>query len=69
MGKVIEHNIETGEITEREQTLQEKQQAEIDTAAAIVKTEVKLELKLKREALLDKLGITEEEAKLLLGGN
>jgi hypothetical protein len=25
--------------------------------------------KLKREALLEKLGITEEEAKLLLGGN
>ena len=28
-----------------------------------------LESKIKRQALLDKLGITEDEARLLLGGN
>lgn len=69
MGKVIEHNVETGEIIEREQTPEEKQQAEIDTAVAVAKAQTKAEIQAKRQALLDKLGITEEEARLLLGGN
>ena len=30
---------------------------------------IELEIKQKRQSILDKLGITEEEAQLLLGGN
>lgn len=65
MGKVIEHNVETGEIIERDQTLEEIAQAEIDTANAIAKAKAKLEAEEKRKALLERLGLTEEEAKLL----
>lgn len=35
----------------------------------IAKTEAESEAQAKRQALLDRLGITEEEARLLLGGN
>lgn len=34
-----------------------------------LKAQEELEARTKRQALLDKLGITEEEARLLLGGN
>lgn len=71
--KIIEKefNIETGEeiFTEREETSEErilreakekqlaKEQTEIEAKAAA------------RQAILDRLGLTEEEARLLLGGN
>ena len=45
---------------------------EIEEAHKQVKTaetQTKVEAQAKRQALLDKLGITEEEARLLLGGN
>lgn len=47
-------------------------QAEVDAAIEAIKQEeiqAKAEAETKRQALLDKLGITEEEARLLLGGN
>jgi len=69
----IEHNVETGEIKEIELTaeeikdIQERQElAAIRNAAAEAEAQVKAEAK---AALLDKLGITAEEARLLLGGN
>ena len=69
----IEHNVETGEITEIELTaeeikdIQERQElAAIRNAAAEAEAQVKAEAK---ATLLAKLGITEEEAALLLGGN
>lgn len=70
MPKIIEriHNIETNEIIdiEREMTVDEIAIAEA-TALEQIKDESELnEIKTKRQALLQKLGITEEEAKLLL---
>lgn len=69
--KIIEkiYDIQTGETTviEREETVEEKaerEKVESDYAAAI---EAKAQADIKRAALLQKLGITEEEAKLLLG--
>ena len=71
--KIIEkeYNVITGEttITERDETAQEKAkrealEAEFATrqAEAVAKTAA-------RQTILDRLGITEEEARLLLGGN
>jgi hypothetical protein len=45
---------------------------DLDLAAAVIENEMlekQLQAQAKRQALLDKLGITEDEAKLLLGGN
>lgn len=58
------HNVETDEVTEREMTAAELKQfnarAEKEKAEAEAKAAA-------RQALLDKLGITEDEARLLLG--
>ena len=67
------HNAVTDEVIVRE--LSDSEQAELDAhrLAAKEKAEAdKAEVEAKvvqRQALLDKLGITEEEARLLLGGN
>lgn len=65
--KILEHNVETGEAVEREMSKDELAQYKIDEAAAKAKAteaETKAEAK---SALLERLGITEEEAALLLG--
>lgn len=67
--KEIIHNIQTGEITEfeRDETQFEKAQRE---KAALEAAEVEAEARIKateRAAILERLGLTEEEAKLLLG--
>jgi len=66
----IEINCETGEVTERPLTAEEitaneaaAAQAEADRVAAEADAQAKAEAK---TALLAKLGITEDEAKLLL---
>lgn len=62
-------NVETGEEIEREMTNEEYAQLQMDQAEAeanLVKKAAKAQA---RQALLDRLGITEDEAKLLLGGN
>ena len=66
----IEHNVETGEITEIELTAEEiadveerQKKAAIRNAAAQAETDAKAA---EKAALLDKLGITDDEAKLLL---
>ncbi len=62
-------NVETGEQIERPLTDSEKS----EDAANVLKNEqlesIELSKKAQRQALLDKLGITEDEARLLLGGN
>lgn len=68
--KIIEKefNIITGKetITEREETAQEIAERQAAEAEAKARTQAEAETKIKRQALLAKLGITEEEAKLLL---
>jgi len=64
---ITTHNIETGEISEREMTDEEFAdfQAQIEEQ---LKLKTELEAKEQQKAaLLEKLGITQEEAKLLLG--
>ena len=60
------HNVETGEVIEREMNADELQQYEADALAYVSAKEVEAAKAAKRVALLEKLGITEEEAKLLL---
>lgn len=65
--KKIEHNVETGEIVERDMTKEELAQLKLDQDAATARTaeaEAKAEAK---SALLERLGITADEAALLLG--
>lgn len=69
MAKVIEHNVSTNAIIEREMNAEELAQLEADKAADEVKAQAKAEAEAAKAALLAKLGITEEEARLLLGGN
>jgi hypothetical protein len=61
------HNIETDEVIDREMNDDEFAQYEADKAAQIA---AKAEAEAKaaeKQALLDRLGITADEAKLLLG--
>ncbi len=64
-------NVSTGETVERELNKAEKDQQKIDeanylAAEALVKAEAEAKAT-QKAALLDRLGITEAEAKLLLG--
>jgi hypothetical protein len=66
-----EFNALTGEttITERDETTQEqakREALEAEFAARQAEAEAKAA---QRQALLNRLGITEEEARILLGGN
>jgi len=60
------HNIQTGEIIEREMTAEEIAIYERDLELNAERETEKAEAAAKRLALLEKLSITEEEAKLLL---
>ena len=62
-------NVETGEELEREMNDTEFAQYEADQAAQAAKAAELAAKAQARQALLDRLGITEDEAKLLLGGN
>jgi len=68
MSKIVrEVNLLTGETTDREMT-EEESLAYEEQQAKDVQLIAELEQKTaKKAALLDKLGITEDEAKLLLG--
>ena len=71
--KIIEKefNVETGEetITERNETAAEKKEREA-LLKEITERQAEAEAKAaQRQALLNRLGITEEEARILLGGN
>jgi hypothetical protein len=60
------HNVETGEVIEREMNAEELAQKETDELAAAAKAQAASEAASAKAALLEKLGITEDEAKLLL---
>jgi hypothetical protein len=60
------HNVETGEIIEREMTKAEKDQAAIDQAELTARLEAEAQKATEKAALLAKLGITADEAALLL---
>lgn len=59
------HNIETDEVIEREMTADELKQYEKDTAQNEAFKEATIAAEAKKEALLEKLGLTAEEIKLL----
>jgi hypothetical protein len=61
-------NLETGEVTQRELNAEELAQQAIDEATFNAREQSKAEQAAAKQTLLDKLGITEEEAVLLLGG-
>jgi len=66
----IEHNVKTGEITEIELTAEEKAELQLQyekskAEAEIIEAEAQAKAEAKA-ALLAQLGITEEQAKLLL---
>jgi hypothetical protein len=60
------HNIETNEVIDREMTEEEFDKAELDRAEAEAKQAEAEAKATARAALLTQLGITEEQAKLLL---
>ena len=63
------HNAETGETIDREMT-DEEYSNYLNIQKQFQEEQEKLiEMAKKRQDLLDKLGITEEEAQFLLGGN
>jgi hypothetical protein len=66
MSKVIDVNTETGEVIKRDMTVEELKQFSEDQEKS-EKRQIELaNINAKKAALLDKLGITEDEAKLLL---
>lgn len=60
-------NCETGEIIERELNAKELAQQEIDEAKYLELKALNNERDAQRQAILDKLGLSAEEAQLLLG--
>ena len=62
------YNAATGETIERDLTTEELLQAAVDESESDAKSEAQSARKFAREALLERLGITAEEAQLLLGG-
>lgn len=61
------HNIETGEVEVREMNAKELAQLEADKAAGDAIKAAEAAKAAEKAALLDRLGITEQEAALLLG--
>jgi hypothetical protein len=65
--KVAEINLETGETIIREKTDEEKAVYDADQVALAAQEQAKIAEASAKAALLVKLGITADEAKLLLG--
>jgi hypothetical protein len=64
---ITEHNVTTGEIIQRELTADELKQVQKDQADKAAK-DAQIEAKaIARQAVLDRLGLTADEAALLLG--
>ena len=63
------HNIETDEVIDREMNDEEFTQWEADKTANAARAAEEQAKAAQKQALLDRLGITQEEAQLLLGGN
>ena len=60
-------NCETGEEIVRDATAEEIAQREIDAENAQAKKQAKAQAVAQRQAILDRLGLTADEAKLILG--
>lgn len=60
------HNTETNEITDREMNDEEFSQWELNKTNSNKEAQIEAEKAKAKEALLDRLGITADEAKLLL---
>lgn len=60
------HNIETNEVIDREMTDAEFAQYKTDKAIALAKAQTEAQAIDAKAALLERLGITEDEAKLLI---
>ena len=67
--KIKEVNCTTGEEIVRDATAPEIAQMELDAANAEARKAEAEAKAAQRQALLSRLGITEEEARILLGGN
>jgi len=67
MFQITEHNVQTGEIIVRDATPDEIEQRRLDIENARKADEMSESNAQKKLQLLEKLGLTEEEAKLLLG--
>ena len=67
--QIKEYNCETGEEIVRDATDAEIAQIELDVANAVARKAAEEAKAAQRQALLTRLGITEEEARILLGGN
>lgn len=67
MTDVFEYNHLTGESLEREYTTDELAQIELDKAKQAEQTQFELAKASARKAVLDKLGLTEDEAKAIIG--
>jgi hypothetical protein len=65
--KIKEHNVETGEIREIEMTKEEIDQRKIDEQVAAKKILDEQTKAANKAALLERLGITADEAALILG--
>jgi ParB-like chromosome segregation protein Spo0J len=65
--KIID--LTTNEVIERAMNAEELAQYEVDQAAQAVKASTQHEAAAARQEILDRLGITADEARLLLGGN
>ena len=63
------HNVETNEIVDREMNDQEFAAYEADQAAQAEAQTTANAKAAQRQGILSRLGITEEEARILLGGN
>lgn len=64
--KILEHNVETGEVCERDATVDELKQFEANMKEFQLRQAEKAAKASAKAALLDRLGITEDEARLLL---
>ena len=63
------HNVETDEVIDREMNDAEFAQYQADQAAQAAQAAAEAAKAAEKAALLERLGITADEAKLLLGGN
>jgi hypothetical protein len=61
------HNAETDEVIDREMTNEEFAQYEADQAALLQRQAEAEAESTQRQAILDRLGLTSEEARLILG--
>jgi hypothetical protein len=64
---IIEHNVQTGEIIERELNAEELKQITADQIELEAALQAKAAKAATRQAVLDKLGLTADEAAALLG--